>query len=79
MMTKTLAELAENHGAKIIIGSATAVNYPKDNQSIVSVQYSQNGTTKSLPATDILLSAGPWTPKLFSRVHLKARLEATAQ
>ena len=72
MMTKTLAELAENHGAKIIIGSATAINYAENNQSIVSVQYSQNGTTKSLPATDILLSAGPWTPKLFTRVHLKA-------
>ena len=72
MMTKTLAELAEDHGAKIIIGSTTAVNYAENNQSIVSVQYSQNGTTKSLPATDILLSAGPWTPKLFTRVHLKA-------
>lgn len=71
MMTKTLAELAEDHGAKIIIGSATAINYAENNQSIVSVQYSQNGTTNSLPATDILLSAGPWTPKLFTRVHLK--------
>lgn len=70
-MTKTLAELAEDHGAKIIIGSATAINYAENNQSIVSVQYSQNGTTNCLPATDILLSAGPWTPKLFTRVHLK--------
>lgn len=72
MLTKTLAELAEDHGARIIIGSATAVNYAENNQSIVSVQYSQNGTINSLPATDILLSAGPWTPKLFTRVHLKA-------
>lgn len=72
MTTKTLAELAEDHGAKIIIGSAAAANYAEDNQSIVSVQYSQNGTTMSLPATDILFSGGPWTPKLFSRVHLKA-------
>ena len=72
MMTKTLAELAEDYGAKIIIGSATAVNYAENNQSIVSIQYNQNGTTKSLPATDILLCAGPWTPKLFTRVHLKA-------
>ena len=72
MMTKALAELAEDHGAKIIIGSATAIQYVENNQSIVSVQYSQNGTIKSLPATDILLSAGPWTPNLFTRVHLKA-------
>ena len=38
MMTKTLAELAEDHGTKIIIGSATAVDYAENNQSIVSVQ-----------------------------------------
>ncbi|CAF9928812.1 hypothetical protein IMSHALPRED_007744 [Imshaugia aleurites] len=72
MFTKTLAELAEDKGAKIIIGSATAVDYAEDNQSIVSVQYSQNGAIKSLAATDIVLSAGPWTSKIFSRVHLKA-------
>lgn len=72
MMTKTLADLAEDHSAKIIIGTATAVNYAENNQSIVSVQYNENGTPNSLPATDILLSAGPWTPKLFTRVHLKA-------
>ena len=72
LFTKTLAELAENKGAKIIIGSATAVDYAEDKQSIVSVQYSHNGTIESLAATDILLSAGPWTPKLFTRVHLKA-------
>ena len=71
MMTKTLAELAEDHGVKIIIGSATAIDYAEDHQSVVSVQYSQNGTIHSLPATDILLAAGPWTPRLFTKVHLK--------
>ena len=70
ILTKTLADLAEGKGAKTIIGSATAIDYAEDHQGIVSVQYSQNGTTKSMPATDILLSAGPWTPKLFPRVHL---------
>ena len=71
MFTKTLAELAEEKGAKIIIGSATAIDFKKDSQGIKSVQYTQNGITNSLPATDILLSAGPWTPKLFPRVQLK--------
>ena len=71
MFTKTLAELAEEKGAKIMIGSATAIDFKNDNQGIKSVQYTQNGTINSLPATDILLSAGPWTPKLFPRVHLE--------
>ena len=72
MFTRKLAELAEDKGAKIIIGSATAIKYAEDNRRIVSVQYSQNGSINSLAATDILLSAGPWTSRLFTRVHLKA-------
>ena len=71
MLTKTLAALAEEKGAKIIIGSATAIDFKEDGQGIKSVQYTQNGTTKSMSATDILLSAGPWTPKLFPQVQLK--------
>ena len=70
MFTKTLAALAEEKGANIIIGSATAIDFKEDGQGIKSVQYTQNGNTYTLPATDILLSAGPWTPRLFPRVHL---------
>lgn len=72
MFTKTLAKLAEEKGVKIVMGSATAINYKDNNQSIVSVQYSENGISKFLEATDILLSAGPWTPRLFPRAQLKA-------
>ena len=72
MFTKTLAELAEEKGPRIVIGSATATTHKENNQSIESVQYNQNGVFRALEATDILLSAGPWTSKLFSRVQLKA-------
>ena len=72
MNTTTLAELAVEKGAKIVTGPATAINYKENNQSIVLVQYSQNGTSKSLEATDILVAAGLWTPRLFPRAQLKA-------
>lgn len=72
LFTKALAELAEEKGAKIVIGSATAINLKENGRSIASVQYSQNGSSTSLEATDIVLSAGPWTSKLFPRAHLKA-------
>ena len=72
MFTKTVAALAEQKGAKIVIGSAIAIDYKEDGQGIKSVQYTQNATTKSIPATDILLSAGPWTPRLFPKVKLKS-------
>lgn len=71
MFTKSLAELAVEKSARIIIGSATAIDFKNDGHGIKSVQYTQNSTVNSLPATDILLSAGPWTPRLFLRIHSK--------
>ena len=68
MMTKTLADLAEDHDVKI---TATAVKLLKTFKASCQSN-TQNATTKSLPATDILLSACLWTPKLFTRVRWKA-------
>ncbi|KAL8855022.1 MAG: hypothetical protein Q9221_000219 [Calogaya cf. arnoldii] len=68
--TETLAQLAKEKGAEVIIGSATAINYRDKNSGISSVSYTQNGTSKTLNATDILLAAGPWTPKLFPATNL---------
>ena len=70
MFTKTLAHLAEEKGAQVIIGSATAIKYKNDKTAIEAVQYSQNGTSSTLHATDIILSAGPWTTKLFPAANL---------
>lgn len=74
--TETLAQLAKEKGAEVIIGSATAINYNRDRNStysgISSVSYTQNGTSKTLNATDVLLAAGPWTPKLFPAVNLNS-------
>lgn len=68
--TETLAQLAKEKGAEVIIGSATAINFRDKNSGISSVSYTQNGTSKTLNATDILLAAGPWTPKLFPATNL---------
>lgn len=72
MFTKTLAALAVESGANIVIGSATAINYGDDGKAIKSVQYLDSGTSKTLVATDVLISAGQWTPKIFPRAHLGA-------
>lgn len=68
--TETLAQLAKEKGAEVIIGSATAINYRDKDSRISSVSYTQNGTSKTLKATDIVLAAGPWTPKLFPATNL---------
>ena len=72
MFTKTLAELAEEKGVKVILGSAFAIDYTKDKSGIESVQYMKNGSRQTLNATDILLAAGPWTTKLFPPARLGA-------
>lgn len=70
LYTTTMAKLAEDQGAKVVIGQATKINYSDDEKSIVSLTYSANGNTSDLPATDILLAAGPWTTGLFPRARL---------
>ncbi len=72
MFTKTLAELAEDKGVKVILGSAFAIDYTEDKSGIESVQYRENGNPKTITATDILLSAGPWTTKIFPPARLGA-------
>ena len=56
MFTKTLAALAVESGANIVIGSATAINYGDDGKAIKSVQYLDSGTWKTLVATDVLIN-----------------------
>ncbi|KAL8867053.1 MAG: hypothetical protein Q9174_005910, partial [Haloplaca sp. 1 TL-2023] len=69
--TETLAQFAKEKGAEVIIGTATTINYRDNNRSgISSITYTQNGTSKTLPATDIVLAAGPWTPSLFPATNL---------
>ena len=70
LYTTSMAKLAEQQGAKVLIGRATKINYSDDLKSITSLTYISDGDTKDIEATDILLAAGPWTPKLFPRAKL---------
>jgi glycine/D-amino acid oxidase-like deaminating enzyme len=72
MFSTTLAQLAEEKGAKIVIGSATAVNYNDSDGGVESVTYVHNGELITLEATDVLLAAGPWTTRLLPSVKLLA-------
>ena len=72
MFTTTLAKLAEEQGARIKIAAATSINYKGNRESIESVSYTEDGTSHILEATDVLVSAGPWTPTILSQVHLQA-------
>ena len=57
---------------KLSLAPRTAIDYSHDCQSVRSVQYTENDTLKSLDATDVLIAAGPWTPRIFPKAHLRA-------
>ncbi|KAL9109053.1 MAG: hypothetical protein Q9227_006293 [Pyrenula ochraceoflavens] len=70
LYTTHLAQFAVEGGAKIIKGRATKINYSADLKRVVSVTYCAEGNTTDLEASDVLIAAGPWTPKIFPRAAL---------
>lgn len=78
--TTSMADLAQEKGAKIILGSVTSINYKSNdpNQGVDSVTYtpkdssSTSPTPTTLPATDILLTAGPWTRTLLPHAPISS-------
>jgi glycine/D-amino acid oxidase-like deaminating enzyme len=71
MLTTTLAKLAEEKGVTFKLGSqVTKINLHRDEKKVQSVDYTKDGATHSIVATDIVISAGPWTPKVYPAVSL---------
>jgi len=60
--TTSMAELAVEAGAKIILGHVTAIDYT-GSHGVKAVTYEDKDTKHihTLPATDVILAAGPWT------------------
>ncbi|PQE08963.1 FAD dependent oxidoreductase protein [Rutstroemia sp. NJR-2017a WRK4] len=70
-LTHHLASICQSKGVEIIIGaSAKSLNHSADGKSLESVTYEQDGEVKTLNATDVVLSAGPWSPRLFPRIPM---------
>jgi glycine/D-amino acid oxidase-like deaminating enzyme len=86
--TTAMAKLAEESGAKIVIGSVDRINYTNDvhvspqtsgeaapvEKRVQSVTYTEKETFESwtIPATVVVLAAGPWTPVLFPAAPISA-------
>ena len=71
MFTKTLVRLAEEKKAKVTYGSATKLNYREDQKGIKSVSYVHEKEKHELAATDVIIAAGPWTPKIIPSIQLQ--------
>lgn len=71
MLTTTLAKLAEERGVKFSLGSkVTKIQLNEENKSARSVSFTKDGETRSINATDVVVGAGPWTPKVLPAVKL---------
>ena len=70
--TTSMAQLAEEKGAKIILGFVT--NIDRTGGAVKSVTYEDKETSEShtIPATDVVISAGPWTKSIYPPTPISA-------
>jgi glycine/D-amino acid oxidase-like deaminating enzyme len=71
--TTSMANLAVEAGAKIVLGSVTAIDYYGEH-GVKGVTYEDKETKHihTLPATDVILAAGPWTSHVFPEAPIEA-------
>ncbi|KAI0128283.1 FAD dependent oxidoreductase [Xylariales sp. AK1849] len=73
LFTRSMAQLAEKKGAEIITGArVTAVNKSQGGKSVESIIYEKDGKQETLPTTDCVVAAGPWTQRLLPQVRVTA-------
>lgn len=71
--TTSMAELASEKGVKVQLGAAVdSIN--QSGNTVESVTYTDNSTSEkhTLPATDVVLAAGPWTQRVYPRAPISA-------
>lgn len=59
--TTSMAKLAEEKGAKITLGSVRKIDMPDNTVKSVTYQDKESGQAMTIPATDVIVAAGPWT------------------
>ncbi|KAI9843044.1 MAG: hypothetical protein M1837_006675 [Sclerophora amabilis] len=73
--TTSMARLASEKGAEIKLGSVTEIAYePEGVEGVKSVTYTDKESSESctIPATHIILSAGPWTRTVYPPAPISA-------
>lgn len=72
MFTTAMARLAEGKGVKVVLGSVSSIE--KADNAVRSVIYVDKATsqTHTIPATDVVISAGPWTKSVYPLAPIAA-------
>lgn len=76
LFTTSLAALAEEKGLNVVLGAVTSISRPGDTVESVTYTEKNTGESRTIPATDVIVAAGPWTqavlpeaPILATRAH----------
>ncbi|KAI0408433.1 FAD dependent oxidoreductase [Xylaria palmicola] len=73
LFTRSMAQLAEDAGVRIVTGArVTAINRSADESRVEGVAYEKDDKWDTIPATEIVVAAGPWTRRLLPEIPVKA-------
>ncbi|PGH17265.1 hypothetical protein AJ80_04907 [Polytolypa hystricis UAMH7299] len=72
LFTTAMAQLAEEKGAKTVLGMVTGIEHSRESVTSVTYTDKQTGSSESIPATDIIIAAGPWTKRIFPHAPISA-------
>ncbi len=70
--TTSMAKLAEEKGVQVILGSVLSIG--KSGNAVNSITYEDKATSQTLtvPATDVIIAAGPWTKSVYPSAPISA-------
>ncbi|KAL2871348.1 FAD dependent oxidoreductase-domain-containing protein [Aspergillus lucknowensis] len=72
LFTTAIAKLAEEKGAKITLGSVTGIDYSGGTVESVTYIEKETGQPQTIPATDVVVAAGPWTSAVMPEAPISA-------
>ncbi|KAI9036690.1 NAD(P)/FAD-dependent oxidoreductase [Aspergillus affinis] len=72
LFTTSIAKLAEEKGANITFGSVSGIGYSGDAVESVSYTDKGSGEARTIPATDVVIAAGPWTRSVLPNAPISA-------
>jgi glycine/D-amino acid oxidase-like deaminating enzyme len=70
--TTSMAQLAEESGAKIVYGSATEIKQEDGAVKGVSYKSKDGGEERTLDASTVIITAGPWTRTVWPKAPISA-------
>ena len=70
--TTSMAELAKEKGVKIVLGSVMSIDKPDGVVKSVTYEDKETSQSHTIPATEVVISAGPWTQRIYPSAPISA-------